>query len=89
MVCPLADGTSTIYHLHDAHVCQPHGTIEECHIIGAEHVQRVVDCFYDKYHDIHTINAFSLLSHIFFLEMQRRVTSNFEIWLGRIFSYQV
>ena len=22
--------------------------------------------FYDKYHDIHTINAFSLLSHIFF-----------------------
>jgi hypothetical protein len=49
VVYPLADGGQRTYAIQLGSVTERPGTIEECKLIGAEYVQRVVDTLNNKF----------------------------------------
>ncbi|KAG0618977.1 hypothetical protein M758_4G106200, partial [Ceratodon purpureus] len=62
MEYPVADGGMRTYPMHLESVTGRAGTIEECRLIGAEYVQRVVDALNNRFPDLGIFNACKLFS---------------------------
>jgi hypothetical protein len=62
-----------------------HGTIEECKLIGAEYVQRVVDALNNRFLDLGIFNACKFFSPNLYPANDDERTRITEEWLERLF----
>jgi hypothetical protein len=85
MVYPLANDAQRTYAMHLGSVIERLGTIEECKLIGAKYVQRVVDALNNVCPNLGIFNACKLFSPNLYLANDDERTCITEEWLERLF----
>ena len=84
IVFPLPNGGQRIHVLHECAICGRPSSIEECRIIGAEYVQRMVDALNERFPDIGVFNACKLFSPKLYPADDNERSRITEEWLERL-----